>query len=209
MQEPLRGFRLYSLAFVGWTFTCALTLSLEMNTALAGRYVFARQIENTQWLIYICAAFFALWVALLAHYRARIPNIEGMSRLMWTVIPLAILFLGIHANHVWLPSLLGSDGLSIYQTLRKEMPHFLMVGMYGLGIMALALCLEQSLLIASRACGVRRARTLRFVQIGSLIIVAFFFINTMNGSGHFIVGKGLFWRNAETSITSDAGNSLP
>jgi len=203
-------------AELGATWTCvgSIAFALEVNAALAGRRAFVDSFGAggafRQWSAVLLVVGCGLaWAGVALKLRSDAPSIQGYRRLQYVTMPLALVFLLVHAWLTWLGAALGTDPGSIYEGLRRALPSYAMIGVYVVGLSALALAMEQALLVWVAATGiVSRPVTMRWFRVAAAALPLVLFVVSVNGIGHFVTGRGLFWRpevtESEQSVAPDA-----
>lgn len=207
-----RGGRLFALAGALWTTTFALAFVWEMSAAVRGREAFVRRFEVgglarviLELGVVVVAGF--AWVGLALLLRSDAPSARGHRRLQWTAGALALAFALSHAWCFWLPAALGADAGTVYELLRRSSPYYGAVALYVVGLASLALAWEQSLVVLAGTWRfVRREQTLRWYRLLTIAAPVVIFVVGINAAGHFVTGRGLFWRPA---IDWSQGGSTP
>ncbi len=197
-----RGGRMFALAGVLWTTTFALGFIWEMSAAIGGREVFVRRFQtggSTRVLLelLVVGAAGLTWVGLALALRSDAPSLRGHRRLQWTAGALALGFAFAHAWRFWLPASFGADAGTVYELLRRSSPYYGSVAFYVVGLASLALAWEQNLVVLAGTWHfVRREQTMRWYRLATIVVPVAMFVVGVNAVGHFVTGRGLFWRPA-------------
>ena len=200
-----------------WTSVGMIMLAVEANSALAGRRAFADAFGGggalRQWTVVLLVVGGGLaWAGLSLKLRKDAPSIKGYRRLQYATMPLALAFLLVHAWLTWLGSALGTDPGSVYEGLRRALPSYPMIAVYVVGLSSLGLAMEQALLVWAATTGaVSRPVTMRWFRVLAAGLPLILFVVSVNGVGHFVTGRGLFWRPdpADQTVVSDTPEPEP
>ncbi len=208
-----RASRLFALAGAIWTTTFALGFVWETSAAIAGRDAFVRRFEvggAARVLFELALVFLGglAWLGLAMRLGSDAPSVRGYRRLQWVAGLLALGFAFGHAWRFWLPAALGADGGTVYELLRRASPRYPSVALYAVGLAALGLAWEQSLLLLVGTWRfVRRPQTMRWYRLATVVLPAAMFVVGINAAGHFVTGRGLFWRSEH--LGSDVPTGAP
>ena len=194
-ERPVRA-----CASLGATWTCvgSLVVAVELNGALGGRTAFAEAFGAggalRQWIVLLLVVGAgAGWAMLSAKLRTDAPSVQGFRRLQYTAMPVALVFLLVHASLTWGTAALGSDPGTVYEGLRRSLPNYPMIAVYVVGLAALGLATEQGLLVWA-ASRVTRPATMRWLRFFAAAFPVVAFVVAVNGLGQFVAGRGLLWR---------------
>lgn len=195
----------------------SIVFALDANAAIGGREAFVDAFGGggvwKQWLVVLlvvgCGS---AWAGLALRLRADAPSIAGFRRLQCGAMSLAFVFVLVHAWLTWIGGALGTDPGTVYETLRRALPSYAMIGVYVVGLAALGLATEQALLVWVATTGaVSRPVSMRWFRVLAALLPLLLFVVSINGLGHFVTGRGVFWRPAPTeqSVAPDVPDPEP
>lgn len=183
------------LATLVWMSVLATTLVWELSAGDRATFV-ERLTSGGMTRVALTMGLVGLGALTTALGLIRHEDETGLRRLRGLALGGTLALVATHAALAWIPTLRGVAPLHVYQDLRDALPTAPCAAVYALGAASLAVGLEPALRAAAAALGVRREATLRWVRGGSVLVPALFFIVLVNGLGHFMVGRAVFFGDA-------------